>query len=413
MVTMDFIMSYLLQATEPESLIAFGGLVDEDTRIIIGGDWCQLGPTILSQHAKEMGLGISLMERLAKTCTIYAKNEGKFDNRVINKLIINFRSVEEIIRVPNKLFYDGELKTAVKKVKKGFEEEKPVKVIGVEGQEIRESKGSVYNREEVVEVIKIILNLRDRAVNTHELVVISPYTAQVLKIKESLKIIGEESIFCGTAEKLQGSEANIVIVSLVRNYAVNKDLSFVADRFRFNVMLTRAKMMLCVVAHPLLLSKKWPWIEVTKLAIHLDSYEGAHGIKSEEEFIKIKKEMPYQKEIMMTKEENMRIKKENTRKDGIRKKKSIEEEKLEKMRNEDSEKVKLNQEVKVLNGYMFRPGQPIHDPRWPLKNQLILWHIPNILNHLDVKAGVQRNGITERVMTQENEVYTKSSDGYR
>ena len=172
-------------------------------------------------------------------------------------------------------------------------------------------------------------------------------------------------------------------------------------------------MLLCVVAHPLLLSKKWPWIEVTKLAIHLDSYEGAHGIKSEEEFIKIKKEMPYQKEIMMTKEENMRIKKENTRKDGIRKKKSIEEEKLEKMRNEGSEKVKLNQQVKVLNGYMFRPGQPIHDPRWPLKNQLILWHIPNILNHLDVKAGVQRNGITERVMTQENEVYTKSSDGYR
>ena len=300
-------MSYLLQATEPESLIAFGGLVDEDTRIIIGGDWCQLGPTILSQHAKEMGLGISLMERLAKTCTIYAKNEGKFDNRVINKLIINFRSVEEIIRVPNKLFYDGELKTAVNKVKKGFEE-KPVKLIGVEGQEIRVRNGSVYNREEVIEVIKIILDLRNRGVNTHDLVVISPYTAQVLKIQESLKIIGEESIFCGTAEKLQGSEANIVIVSLVRNYAVNKDLSFVADRFRFNVMLTRAKMLLCVVAHPLLLSKKWPWIEVTRLAIHLDSYEGAHGIEIEEEFIKIKKEMTYQKEIMMSKEENMRIK---------------------------------------------------------------------------------------------------------
>jgi len=401
-------MSYLLQATEPESLIAFGGLVDEDTRIIIGGDWCQLGPTILSKHAKEIGLGISLMERLAKTCTIYARNEGKFDNRVINKLIMNFRSVEEIIRVPNKLFYDGELKTAAKQAKiKGFEEEKPVKVIGVEGQEIRVNNGSIYNGEEVIEVIKIILNLRNRGVNTNELVVISPYTAQVFKIQESLKIIGEESIFCGTAEKLQGSEANIVIVSLVRNYAVDKDLSFVADRYRFNVMLTRAKMLLYVVAHPLLLSKKWPWIEVIRLAIHLDSYEEAHGIENEEEFIKVKKEMTNQKEIMMTKEENMWIKKENTGK------KSIEKEKLEILRNEGSEKVKLNQEVNVIKGYMFRPGQPIHDPRWPLKNQLILWYIPNILNHLDVKAGVQRNGITERVMTQENEVYTKFSDGYR
>ena len=86
MVTMDFIMSYLLQATEPESLIVFGGLVDEDTRIIIGGDWCQLGPTILSQHAKEMGLGISLMERLAKTCTIYAKNEGIQPNKSNSKM---------------------------------------------------------------------------------------------------------------------------------------------------------------------------------------------------------------------------------------------------------------------------------------------------------------------------------------
>ena len=62
-------------------------------------------------------------------------------------------------------------------------------------------------------------------------------------------------------------------------------------------------MLLCVVAHPLLLLKKWPWIEVTRLAIHLDSYEGAHGIEIEEEFIKIKKEMTYQKEIMMSKEE--------------------------------------------------------------------------------------------------------------
>ena len=104
MVTMDFIMSYLLQATEPESLIVFGGLVDEDTRIIIGGDWCQLGPTILSQHAKEMGLGISLMERLAKTCTIYAKNEGKFDNRVINKLIIKFTIVNCVPFMKKKIF---------------------------------------------------------------------------------------------------------------------------------------------------------------------------------------------------------------------------------------------------------------------------------------------------------------------
>ena len=82
-------------------------------------------------------------------------------------------------------------------------------------------------------------------------------------------------------------------------------------------------MLLCVVAHPLLLLKKWPWIEVIRLAIHLDSYEEAHGIESEEEFIKVKKEMTNQKEIMMTKEENMWIKKENTRKKGIRNKKSI------------------------------------------------------------------------------------------
>ena len=144
------------------------------------------------------------MEHLVNTCSIYARKDGQFDNRVVSKLIKNFRSAEEIIRVPNELFYHGELIAAAKETKmEGLEEEKPLQVIGVQGEEIRDQKGSVCNPEEVTAVIKVISDLRKRNVKANEVAIISPYSAQITKIREALTIIEEGGVFCGTAEKLQ------------------------------------------------------------------------------------------------------------------------------------------------------------------------------------------------------------------
>lgn len=44
------------------------------------------------------------------TVDIYQKKDGKYNNNVLTKLINNYRSHSAILKVPNQLFYDGELK---------------------------------------------------------------------------------------------------------------------------------------------------------------------------------------------------------------------------------------------------------------------------------------------------------------
>ncbi|CAG4931639.1 unnamed protein product [Parnassius apollo] len=88
------------QATEPSCLIP------KSEKLILSGDFKQLGPVVVSDAAKKFGLGISLMERLKKTCPLYAENNNKY----IVMLKNNYRSDADIIKLPNLLFYDGQLK---------------------------------------------------------------------------------------------------------------------------------------------------------------------------------------------------------------------------------------------------------------------------------------------------------------
>jgi len=59
---------------------------------------------------------ISLLERYMETCPLYAPRPDAaghhgYDVRVITKLLNNYRSHEAILRLPNKMFYDSELKS--------------------------------------------------------------------------------------------------------------------------------------------------------------------------------------------------------------------------------------------------------------------------------------------------------------
>lgn len=54
---------------------------------------------------------MSLLERLMIQSNIYKKDpvDDEYDNRVITKLIRNYRSHKILLDVPNRLFYDDEL----------------------------------------------------------------------------------------------------------------------------------------------------------------------------------------------------------------------------------------------------------------------------------------------------------------
>jgi len=54
--------------------------------------------------------GISMLERLMKTCEPYKKRNQKYNSNYITKLIKNYRSHEKLLHVSNDLFYDNDLK---------------------------------------------------------------------------------------------------------------------------------------------------------------------------------------------------------------------------------------------------------------------------------------------------------------
>lgn len=58
---------------------------------------------------------MSLLERLMTQSDIYHRdpNDNEYDDRVITKLVTNYRSHEVLLHIPNKLFYDNELKVSM------------------------------------------------------------------------------------------------------------------------------------------------------------------------------------------------------------------------------------------------------------------------------------------------------------
>ncbi len=103
------------EATEPETMIPIGLLASaHKSQIVLAGDPKQLGPVLLSRHAKCFGLEISLLERLSVN-DLYGRDEerfgdhGNYDPMLVTKLVRNYRSHEDILRVPSMLFYDNEL----------------------------------------------------------------------------------------------------------------------------------------------------------------------------------------------------------------------------------------------------------------------------------------------------------------
>jgi len=77
-----------------------------------------------------------------------------------------------------------------------------------------------------------------------DIAVISPYDAQVQKLRELLRDVGDLEI--DTVDGFQGREKEAVVVSLVRSNPEG-ELGFVADIRRINVALTRARKKLIVV----------------------------------------------------------------------------------------------------------------------------------------------------------------------
>ena len=214
-------------------------------KFIIAWDHKQLPPTVLSDKAQP--LKTSLFERLIND-TKWWKDDAKWLKRNLVMLEIQYRMNEKLMQFPNKEFYNGKLKAdeSVKNITlkdivwdKQIWELKTSECLywfNIVWKQIKDKNtNSIYNLEEINLVKKIVNDLLELWVKESDIWIISPYSAQVSKLKDKIK-----NIEINTVDGFQWREKEIIIISWVRN----ENLGFLIDYRRLNVAITRSKRML-------------------------------------------------------------------------------------------------------------------------------------------------------------------------
>uniref|UniRef100_A0A1L8DJ61 RNA helicase n=1 Tax=Nyssomyia neivai TaxID=330878 RepID=A0A1L8DJ61_9DIPT len=262
-------------STEPSTLIPIAGVITSlrkiHGQIILAGDPMQLGPIVVSEKASPK-LGISILERLIDH-GIYAKNSnGKYNPRVITKLIRNFRSHPKILEFSDREFYSNELmaegRPQITRWACGWKylpnKNVPIlfeHVIGESEQD--DNSPSWYNMREVKCIVFYIeMLMRAKTICGHKvgqkcIGVISPYKKQCQKIAIECKRRQWDDIDIGSVEKFQGQEKPVILLSTVRS--LTRGVGFLRNPKRLNVALTRAQALLIVIGNIDTLDRDTTW----------------------------------------------------------------------------------------------------------------------------------------------------------
>ncbi|KAJ8508765.1 hypothetical protein ONZ45_g9006 [Pleurotus djamor] len=261
------------QATEPEVMVPIKTMADTKTNIVLSGDPKQLGPIVRSKFARDLGLDTSFIERLMER-SLY--DYRAFHGVSIVKLVKNFRSHSTILKFPNEHFYANELQPcADPKIINAYIGSKflpnpkfPIIFHAIAGKDDREaSSPSFFNIDEASQVRNYISMLRDDRrvrLSDNDIGVITPYHAQVMRIRTLLRPVAD-GVKVASVEEFQGQERKVMIVSTVRSsrefveYDLRHTLGFVANPRRFNVTVTRAQALLIIVGDPAVLSLDPLW----------------------------------------------------------------------------------------------------------------------------------------------------------
>jgi superfamily I DNA and/or RNA helicase len=154
-----------------------------------------------------------------------------------------------IMRYPSEALYGGALRAHpdvadhaiddrpllfVDTAGRGFEDESP------EGSDSRHNPGEAALAAREVEGILAL------GVAPGDVAVISPYDAQVQRLRQLLAARLDEGLEVDTVDGFQGREKEAVVVSLVRS-GESGEIGFLADVRRMNVAVTRARKKLVVV----------------------------------------------------------------------------------------------------------------------------------------------------------------------
>ena len=227
------------QAVEPATLVP---LIHHAKRLILVGDQMQLGPIVpRDDRFYNSKYNVSLFERCI--------------NNGIEPLFLDaqFRMHPDISGFSNKFFYQNKITDMVKpedrKIKTKFIKDH-VMFIDIDGIEEEESK-SFFNQKEIDATLSIIDSLFSTSIDVEKFGVISPYAAQVKKLRIRFKEQYNDpekapKVKFGSVDSFQGSQRDYIIITTVRS---GIDVGFLKDERRLNVAVTRARICLIVIGN--------------------------------------------------------------------------------------------------------------------------------------------------------------------
>jgi superfamily I DNA and/or RNA helicase len=186
-------------------------------KMVLCGDPQQLPPTVLSQEAKMLGLGESLLEAICRTHSPLLLNE-------------QYRMELPIGPIVSALFYNNEVWSNHMSDTGNFTF---IDTAGYDAREFEdEASGSISNPGEVDLIKKII---QDYEFPLNSTVVITPYNAQLEELRKTFP-----TWHVSTIDSIQGQEKDHVIISMVRSNEEG-NIGFLNDYRRTNVAISRAK----------------------------------------------------------------------------------------------------------------------------------------------------------------------------
>jgi len=257
-----------------------------------------LGPVVRSQICREQGLGVSMLERLTKLPLYRTDGSG-----CITNLVQNYRSHSSLLALPSKLFYESSLVASADSeytsglchweglVTSGF----PMLFIGCRSVHMHEvDSPSYFNITEAEKVAELVEKLLDQimrlgngesTVGTGNIAILTPYRKQVIKIREMLRVRGLGGVRVGSVDDYQGQEEDIVIISTVLGSVAAVGTKegraapahahgLMSSPQRFNVAISRAKMLLLVVGDPNALFEDVSWRQLLQYAVDNNAYRG-------------------------------------------------------------------------------------------------------------------------------------------
>lgn len=241
------------QALEPACWIA----IRRAGRVVLAGDHQQLPPTVKSYDAMRQGLGVTLMERVAKEVP-----------EVVTLLLLQYRMNEDIMQFSSQYFYNGAVESAPSvRHRSILDLDTPIEWIDTSilpashDENFRETfvgedHGRINRREALLTLVTLHRYVRrigiERLLSERlDIGIITPYRLQAQYLRT---LIGRSAslrrlrtaISVGTVDGFQGQERDIVLISLVRSNDEGQ-IGFLADLRRMNVAMTRARMKLLII----------------------------------------------------------------------------------------------------------------------------------------------------------------------